>query len=77
MAVTITIRNVPEDVRNELAARAARSGHSMQAYLSLQLAALAAQPDPDDVLAEIRAAARHYPALDPAAVLDDLHTDRR
>ena len=33
MPVTITIRNVPDDVRNRLAARAAGSGRSLQEYL--------------------------------------------
>jgi antitoxin FitA len=34
MPVAITIRNVPEEVRDELAARAARSGRSLQEYLA-------------------------------------------
>lgn len=33
MGVNITIRNVPDDVRNTLAARAAAKGQSMQEYL--------------------------------------------
>lgn len=36
MSVAIQVRDVPEDVRDVLAARAARQGRSMQAYL-LQL----------------------------------------
>jgi plasmid stability protein len=31
--VAITIRDIPDDVRDELAARAARSGKSLQEYL--------------------------------------------
>ncbi|WP_396654373.1 FitA-like ribbon-helix-helix domain-containing protein, partial [Microbacterium sp.] len=34
MSVAITVRNVPDDVRDELASRAARSGRSLQEYLS-------------------------------------------
>ena len=33
MAVQITIRDVPDKVRDELAARAARQGKSMQEFL--------------------------------------------
>ena len=44
MAVAITIRNVPHEVRDELAARAARSGRSLQEYLLRQLTDLASRP---------------------------------
>lgn len=40
----ITIRDVPEETRNVLAARAARAGQSLQEYLLRQLDALAARP---------------------------------
>lgn len=45
MAVTMTIRNVPDEVRSELAARAARAGQSLQEYLLAELGRLAAKPD--------------------------------
>ena len=51
---TITIRDVPEATRAELAARAARSGRSMQEYLRNQMVRLAETPEPEDVLARIR-----------------------
>ena len=51
---TITVRNVPDDARDELAARAARSGRSLQEFLRGALVDLAARPDPDDLLARIR-----------------------
>jgi len=35
--VALTIRNVPDEVRDELAARAARSGRSLQGYLAAAL----------------------------------------
>lgn len=41
----VTIRDVPDEVRDELAARAARSGRSLQEYLRLELIALAGKPD--------------------------------
>jgi len=39
--VAITIRDVPAETRNELAARAARGGRSLQEYLRGQLVELA------------------------------------
>lgn len=50
---SITIRDVPEATRAELAARAARSGRSMQEYLRLKLVELAEVPERDDVLTRI------------------------
>ncbi len=51
---SITIRDLPDDVRNELAARAARSGRSLQKYLRLELIALSRRPDPEDLAAAVR-----------------------
>lgn len=51
---SITIRDVPDETRAELAARAARSGRSMQEYLRNQLVRLAETPEPDEVLARVR-----------------------
>ena len=48
MAVQITIRDVPEDVRDELAARAARERRSMQEYLRLQLERIVSGPSIDE-----------------------------
>lgn len=50
----ITIRNVPDDTRNELAARAARSGRSLQEYLKAELVRLASTPTMEDWLALVR-----------------------
>ena len=44
MAVQITVRNVPETVRDELAARAALAHKSMQEYLRSELTRLASRP---------------------------------
>lgn len=46
---SITIRDVPADARDELAARAARSGRSLQEYLRLALIDLATRPDAGDL----------------------------
>jgi plasmid stability protein len=51
--VSITIRNVPEETRNELAARAARSGRSLQEYLREQLIKIAERPDIKTWLAQV------------------------
>ena len=52
--VAVTVRNVPESVRDELAARAARAGQSLQEFLLGQLTELAARPSAADVLARSR-----------------------
>jgi antitoxin FitA len=51
---SITIRDVPDDTRNELAARARRSGRSMQEYLREQLVRLADRPDPELFWEQVR-----------------------
>lgn len=78
MSVALTIRNVPESVRDELAARAARSGRSLQEYLAAQLVELASRPSVEDVIARARARATSVGhQLDVAAVLADRDADRR
>ena len=54
MPIQITIRDVPEKVRDELAARAAVQGKSMQEYLRLELERLAARPCLDAWLQQVR-----------------------
>lgn len=54
MAKSITIRDVPDDTTAELAARAARTGRSMQEYIRAQLVELASTPDPDAWVARVR-----------------------
>lgn len=51
----MTIREVPDETRNELAARAARSGRSLQEYLRQTLIDIAAKPDMNEILDELRA----------------------
>ena len=55
MSVAITIRDVPDEVRDELAARAARAGKSLQEYLRGMLVDTAARPPVADVIARARA----------------------
>lgn len=54
MTKSITVRGVPTDVRDELAARAARTGRSLQEYIRLQLVELARRPDSEVLIARIR-----------------------
>lgn len=51
MTVAITVRGVPNEVRDELAGRAARSGMSLQEYLRTMLTDIASRPSVGDVLA--------------------------
>lgn len=54
MAVQITIRDVPDAVRDELASRAALAGMSMQEYLRLELERLASRPSVSRWLETVR-----------------------
>jgi antitoxin FitA len=54
MPVQITIRNVPEAVRDELATRAAQQGKSMQEYLRAELERLASRPSTSAWLQKVR-----------------------
>ena len=49
MTVSMTIRDVPDETRDELAARAARAGQSLQEYVRAQLNELARRPSPVDL----------------------------
>jgi plasmid stability protein len=55
MATSITIRDVPDDTRDELAARAALTGRSLQEYLRSRLIEFARQPEAETLIARIRA----------------------
>ena len=55
MSVAITVRDVPDTVRDELAARAARAGKSLQEYLRGMLIDTASRPSVEDVIARARA----------------------
>ncbi len=54
MTVQISIRDVPESVRNELAARAARRGQSMQEFLHGELVRMASRPPVEEWLERVR-----------------------
>ena len=50
---SITVRDVPDHARDQLAARAARSGRSLQEYLRLALIDLAERPDAEELMHRI------------------------
>jgi plasmid stability protein len=54
MAGSITIRDVPDDTRDELASRARASGRSLQEYLRGELIELARRPDPSALMLRVR-----------------------
>ncbi len=75
---TITIRHVPEDVRNELAARAARAGRSLQEHLLRELTELARRPNVDTLLERVRKRkSATGSALTTDQILDFRDQDRR
>ena len=72
MPVTITVRAVPDEVRDALAARAALAGKSLQEYLSAELETLASRPSVLEAVMRARARARTYPPVGPADLMADL-----
>lgn len=78
MGIQITIRDVPEGVRDELAARAARARLSMQEYLRAELERLAARPSVDAWLEQVRARKQAgVTRVTRAAILRQRDVDRR
>jgi plasmid stability protein len=54
MSIQITIRNVPKEVRDELASRAALQHQSMQGYLRGELERIASRPSVETWLKTVR-----------------------
>ena len=78
MSKNITIRDVPEQARNRLASRAARSGQSLQAYLRARLIQLAELPDRNDLIDVIRERKRAAGTVISAdQILDLRDSDRK
>ena len=78
MPVQINIRNVPEEVRNELASRAARRGQSMQEFLRGELERIASRPSNDVLLEEVRRRKEAFGTRVTAAeILEARDADRR
>lgn len=78
VTVAITVRGVPNEVRDELAARAARSGRSLQEFLLAHLVEMASRPSLEEVIARARARVLATGTrLDPADILAARDADRR
>ena len=78
MPVQITIRGVPEKVRDELAARAALRGQSMQEFLHRELERIASRPSPDALRQRVRSRKRASGTRVPtSSILQARNADRR
>jgi len=78
MAMQINIRDVPEKVRDELAARAALQGKSMQEYLRAELERLASRPSIDAWLQQVRKRKRaSQTRISSKQILESRNADRR
>ena len=74
----MTIRHVPEEVRNELAARAARSGRSLQEFMLAEIIRLASKPSVGDLVADVRERKRRSGRqIGRESILADRDADRR
>ncbi len=77
MAVQITIRGVPESVRDELASRAALQRQSMQEFLRGELERIASRPSVDEWVREVRERKAAYGTHVPtSAILAARDADR-
>jgi len=78
MTVQINIRDVPERVRDGLAARAALQGKSMQEYLRAELERMVARPSVDSWLEQVRKRKRAAQTqVSPKQILENRNADRR
>jgi len=78
MATAITIRDLPDETRDELASRAALSGRSPQEDVRSQLIELARRPDAEVLLARVRDRKRHLDSrLSIESILAHRDTDLR
>jgi plasmid stability protein len=78
MPTSITIRDVPDETRDELAARAALTSRSLQEYLRSRLIELARQPEAETLIERIRARkSATGSTLSADEILSHLDEDRR
>lgn len=77
MPIQITIRNVPEEVRDELAVRAAQQRQSMQEFLLGELERIASRPSVAVWLHTVRERKAASPSrVQPAEILRAREADR-
>lgn len=78
VATNVTIRDVPDEVRDELAARAALAGRSLQEHLRAELIELARRPSAATLMARVRARKSSTRSrLSPQKILQQRDRDRR
>ncbi len=78
MAVQITIRGVAEEVRDELAVRAAQRRQSMQEFLRGELQRIASRPSVEDWLRGVRRRKETAGARIPSSfILEARDADRK
>lgn len=78
MPVSITIRDVPARTRDELAARAALGGQSLQEYLRARLIEFASRPETAVLLSRMRERKRRTGSrISVKAILEHRNADRR
>ena len=76
MAVRITIEDVPEEVRDALATRAARQRLSMQEFLRGELERVAARPSRNALLQSVRRKKAAGTRVEPSSILRARDADR-
>lgn len=75
---SITIRDVPDETRDLLAARARRAGQSMQQFLLRELVVLAESQAQEEWFDRLReSVVRRGTAVSADQILDAVHGDRR
>ena len=77
MPVQITIRAVPEEVRDEIARRAAEQRQSMQEFLLEELTRIASQPSITSWLETVRRRKSVTGARAPASMILEARDDDR
>ena len=78
MTIQLTIRNVPKEVRDELASRAALQHKSMQEFLRGELERIASKPSIENWLQVVRERKQASGTLMPVEkILAARDTDRR
>lgn len=75
--VNLTIRDVPQETRDELAARARRKGQSLQEFVRATLVRAADQADQEELWAEVeRRVAREGTQLSADWIVEAIREDR-
>lgn len=77
MPVAVTVRHVPDEVRNELASRAALKGWSLQEFLLHELIDLSRRPDREMWIAHVRSQIPAGQTFTAEEIVAAVNADRR